>query len=64
MILLQESYVPLLDMKESCHIMRQLLDKIPESGEVRANCNQILKDLQEKHIEEWNLEGVLLDIIL
>jgi NADH-quinone oxidoreductase subunit D len=30
------SYVPLLDMKESCHIMRQLLDKMPESGEVRA----------------------------
>jgi NADH-quinone oxidoreductase subunit D len=30
------SYVPFLDMRESCHIMRQLLDKIPESGEVRA----------------------------
>ncbi len=30
------SYVPFLDMKESCHIMRQLLDKMPESGEVRA----------------------------
>ncbi|MEW5840114.1 MAG: NADH-quinone oxidoreductase subunit D [Thermoproteota archaeon] len=30
------SYVPFLDMKESCHIVRQLLDKIPESGEVRA----------------------------
>src|SRR3989337_1542427 len=30
------AYVPLLDMRESCHIIRQLLDKIPESGEVRA----------------------------
>jgi NADH:ubiquinone oxidoreductase subunit D len=27
---------PFLDMKESCNIMRQLLDKMPESGEVRA----------------------------
>ena len=33
---LARAYVPLLDMKESCHIMRQLLDKMPESGEVRA----------------------------
>jgi NADH-quinone oxidoreductase subunit D len=30
------SYVPFLDMKESCYIMEQLLDKMPESGEVRA----------------------------
>lgn len=30
------AYVPLLDMRESCHIMRQLLDKMPDSGEVRA----------------------------
>ncbi|MFZ0328308.1 MAG: NADH-quinone oxidoreductase subunit D [Nitrososphaeraceae archaeon] len=30
------AYVPFLDMKESCYIMRQLLDKIPQSGEVRA----------------------------
>ena len=30
------SYVPLLDMKESCHIIEQLLDKMPQSGEVRA----------------------------
>jgi NADH-quinone oxidoreductase subunit D len=30
------AYVPFLDMKESCHIMRQLLDKMPASGEVRA----------------------------
>lgn len=30
------SYVPLLDMQESCHIIEQLLDKIPASGEVRA----------------------------
>lgn len=30
------TYVPFLDMKESCHITRQLLDKMPESGEVRA----------------------------
>ncbi|MPZ05038.1 MAG: NADH-quinone oxidoreductase subunit D [Nitrososphaeraceae archaeon] len=30
------AYVPLLDMRESCHIIRQLLDKMPESGEVRA----------------------------
>lgn len=30
------SYVPFLDMKESCHIMRQLLDKMPQSGEVRT----------------------------
>jgi len=28
--------VPLLDMKESCQIIRQLLDKMPKSGEVRA----------------------------
>jgi NADH-quinone oxidoreductase subunit D len=30
------SYVPFLDMKESCNIMRQLLDKMPASGEVRT----------------------------
>ncbi|MFL6309137.1 MAG: NADH-quinone oxidoreductase subunit D [Nitrososphaera sp.] len=30
------SYVPLLDMQESCYILEQLLDKIPSSGEVRA----------------------------
>lgn len=30
------AYVPLLDMRESCHIIRQLLDKMPESGEVRT----------------------------
>jgi NADH-quinone oxidoreductase subunit D len=30
------SMVPFLDMKESCHIIRQLLDKIPQAGEVRA----------------------------
>ena len=30
------SYVPLLDMQESCHIIEQLLDKIPQSGEVRT----------------------------
>jgi NADH-quinone oxidoreductase subunit D len=30
------SMVPFLDMRESCHIIRQLLDKVPESGEVRA----------------------------
>lgn len=31
------AYVPFLDMKESCYIMRQLIDKIPQSGEVRAS---------------------------
>lgn len=30
------SYVPFLDMQEACHILTQLLDKMPESGEVRA----------------------------
>ncbi|TLY10688.1 MAG: NADH-quinone oxidoreductase subunit D [Thaumarchaeota archaeon] len=30
------SYVPFLDMQESCHIIEQLLDKMPQSGEVRA----------------------------
>ena len=30
------SYVPFLDMQESCYILEQLLDKIPQSGEVRA----------------------------
>jgi NADH-quinone oxidoreductase subunit D len=30
------SYVPLLDMQESCYILEQLLDKMPTSGEVRA----------------------------
>ena len=30
------AYVPFLDMRESCHIIRQLLDKMPESGEVRT----------------------------
>jgi NADH-quinone oxidoreductase subunit D len=30
------AYVPLLDMQESCYILEQLLDKIPDSGEVRA----------------------------
>lgn len=28
--------VPLLDIKESCNIIRQILDKMPQSGEVRA----------------------------
>jgi NADH-quinone oxidoreductase subunit D len=30
------SMVPFLDMRESCHIIRQLLDKIPQAGEVRT----------------------------
>ena len=30
------SMVPFLDMRESCQIIRTLLDKMPESGEVRA----------------------------
>lgn len=30
------SMVPFLDMRESCHVIRQLLDKIPQAGEVRA----------------------------
>ena len=30
------SMVPFLDMKESCNIIRELLDKMPKSGEVRA----------------------------
>ena len=30
------SMVPMLDMRESCHIIRQILDKMPQSGEVRA----------------------------
>jgi len=29
------AYVPVLDMRESCHIIRQLLDKMPDSGDVR-----------------------------
>jgi NADH-quinone oxidoreductase subunit D len=29
------AYVPFLDMRESCHIIRELLDKMPKSGEVR-----------------------------
>ena len=33
---LARSYVPFLDMKESCNIMRQLLDKMPDSGDVRT----------------------------
>jgi NADH-quinone oxidoreductase subunit D len=28
--------VPLLDMREGCHIIKQLLDKMPESGDVRT----------------------------
>jgi NADH-quinone oxidoreductase subunit D len=30
------SYIPFLDMRESCYIIEQLLDKMPQSGEVRA----------------------------
>jgi NADH-quinone oxidoreductase subunit D len=30
------SMVPFLDMKESCNIIRELLDKMPKSGEVRT----------------------------
>jgi len=37
------STVPFLDMKESCHIIRQLLDKMPKSGEVRAKLQPNLK---------------------
>ncbi len=29
------AYIPYLDMKESCHIIRQLLDKMPDEGSVR-----------------------------
>ena len=45
------SYVPLLDMQESCYIIEQLLDKMPASGEVRAKASQI----QRGHLE--NLTG-------
>ena len=44
------AYVPLLDMRESCYIMRQLLDKIPQSGEVRAKFNLIQRVLLVKLI--------------
>ncbi|MGN6707837.1 MAG: NADH-quinone oxidoreductase subunit D, partial [Candidatus Nitrosocosmicus sp.] len=37
------SYVPYLDMVESCHIIRQLLDKMPESGEVRVKLQGNMK---------------------
>ena len=40
------SYVPLLDMRESCNILRQLLDKIPESGEVRTKMLQNPKGIK------------------
>jgi NADH-quinone oxidoreductase subunit D len=30
------AYVPFLDMRESCNIIQQLLDKMPDSGEVRV----------------------------
>jgi NADH-quinone oxidoreductase subunit D len=30
------AYVPLMDMREACHIIRQMFDKIPDAGEVRA----------------------------
>jgi NADH-quinone oxidoreductase subunit D len=30
------SMVPFFDMRESCHILRQLLDKMPSTGEVRT----------------------------
>ena len=29
------AYIPFLDVRESCHIIRDLLDKMPESGDVR-----------------------------
>lgn len=58
------AYVPLLDMKESCHIMRQLLDKMPDSGEVRAKLHLTLRGFQAKLIGGLNQEGALLDIIL
>ena len=37
------SYVPLLDMRESCHIIRQLLEKMPDSGDVREKLQFNLK---------------------
>jgi NADH-quinone oxidoreductase subunit D len=37
------SYIPYLDMIESCHIIRQLLDKIPESGDVRVKLQGNMK---------------------
>ena len=30
------AYIPFLDMRESCNIIKQLLDKMPDSGEVRT----------------------------
>lgn len=37
------AYVPFLDMRESCHIIRQLLDKIPDSGDVREKLQNNIK---------------------
>ncbi len=37
------AYIPLLDMRESCYIIRQLLDKIPESGSVREKLQSNIK---------------------
>ena len=37
------AYVPFLDMKESCYIIKQLLDKMPESGEVRTKLQSNVK---------------------
>ena len=34
---------PYLDMRESCHIIRQLLDKMPESGDVREKLQGNMK---------------------
>lgn len=37
------AYVPFLDMKESCNIIRQLLDKMPNDGDVREKLQNNLK---------------------
>ena len=37
------SYVPFLDIREACHIIRQLLDKMPKTGEVRTKIQANIK---------------------
>src|ERR671921_365723 len=57
------AYVPFLDMKESCHIMRQLLIRCLTRGKLGPNCSLTQKDLQVKHIDESNQDEAHLDII-
>src|SRR5688572_1377753 len=49
---LARAMVALLDIRESCNIIRQILDKMPQSGEVRSKLQPNPKGALENRIKE------------